>query len=104
MIKFFVVFGILFALSNEENQMKVIKRYLLFLLIFCFTININAVELTKPLIMDISRTYGYVTSQSLVAEKLNKKYPEISQELIKAQLEFNLRFKPSVSLPLIRTA
>lgn len=64
--------------------------------IFIFVISLNAIELTKPLIMDISRTYGYVTSQSLVAEKLKKKYPEVSQELTIAQLEFDLKYKSSM--------
>ena len=66
-------------------------------LIVIFAISLNAIELTKPLVIDISRTYGYVISQTLVAEKLKKKYPEIKQDLLKAQLEFDLRFKSSIN-------
>ena len=66
------------------------------LLVFILCVSANAIELTKPLVMDISRTYGYVTSQTLVAEKLKKKYPSEKYELNKAQIEFDLKFKSSI--------
>lgn|GEM_PF-1321276 len=68
---------------------------LLFFLPF-FIVTLNAIELTKPLVIDISRTYGYVTAQTLVAEKLKKKYPSKKHELNKAQIEFDLKFKSSI--------
>lgn len=64
--------------------------------VFIFAASLNAVELTEALIMDMSRTYGYVTAQTLVAEKLKEKYPEIKLNITKAQLEFDLKFKSSM--------
>lgn len=72
------------------------KSYITCLLVFIFCVNLNAVEITKNLLMDISRTYGYVTSQNLVAEKLKQKYPSKKYELYKAQNEFDLKFKSSI--------
>ena len=66
------------------------------LILFVLISNLNSIDLTKPLMLDISRTYGYVTSQSLVVEKLKKKYPSKEYELKKAQMEFDLKFKPSI--------
>lgn len=60
------------------------------------SLELNAIKFTKPLMMDISRTYGYVTSQILIAEKLKKKYPSKKYELNKAQIEFDLKFKSSM--------
>lgn len=71
-----------------------LKKLILF--IFLFFISLNAVELTKPLMMDMSRTYGYVTTQNLVLERLKKKYPNKKHEYYKAQVEFDLKFKPSI--------
>jgi len=66
------------------------------LIVFSMCIYINAIELNKQLFMDISRTYGYITAQTLVADKLKKKYPNKIYELNKAQIEFDLSFKSSM--------
>lgn len=74
--------------------MKQIKKYII--LTYCLCSYLNAIEISQSLLMEISRTYGYVTAQRLVAEKLKNKYPEIKQDLVKAQLEFDLQFKSSI--------
>lgn len=75
-------------------MLKEIKKYLI--LICCLFSSLNAIEISQSLLMDISRTYGYLTAQKLVAEKLKNKYPEIKQDLVKAQLEFDIQFKSSI--------
>ncbi|MAC83380.1 MAG: hypothetical protein CL624_04525 [Arcobacter sp.] len=67
-----------------------------FILLTFLFLNLYAIELTKPLMMDMSRTYGYITTQNLVLERLKKKYPSKSYDFNKAQVEFNLKFKPSI--------
>jgi len=72
-------------------------KFIIVIYISVFAIlSLNAIELTKPLMLDISRTYGYVTSQSFVVEKLKEKYPSKKYELNKAKMEFDLKFKPSI--------
>lgn len=66
------------------------------LLTFLFILSLNALELTKPLMLDMSRTYGYVTSQELIVDKLKKKYPSEKYKLNKAQREFEFKFKSSM--------
>lgn len=72
------------------------EKFWISLVVLLSTINLHAIEPTKQLLMDASRTYGYVSTQTLVTEKLKDKYPEMKQDLIKAQVEFDSKFKSSI--------
>lgn len=62
------------------------------LMIFLLLTNISAIDLSKSLIMDISRTYGYIYSQNLRLDDIKKNYPNLKNEVFKAKTEFNIKF------------
>lgn len=78
--------------------MKLKKIYTLIILsIMYVTLEASSnIAFSKQLLMDISRTHGYVTSQNYILEKIKKKYPDTKYKLDQAQMEFNLVFKPAL--------
>lgn len=73
--------------------MKFIQKILLILLI---TININAIELNQNLMMDMSRTYGYYIGQTHVLDLIEKKYPNLKNDVFLAKNEFDLKYLKSI--------
>ena len=73
--------------------MKFIQK---FLLLFLISININAIELNQNLMMDMSRTYGYYIGQTHVLDLIEKKYPNLKNDVFLAKNEFDLKYLKSI--------
>lgn len=73
--------------------MKFIQK---FLLIFLISININAIELNQNLMMDMSKTYGYYVGQTHVLDLIEKKYPNLKNDVFLAKNEFDLKYLKSI--------
>ena len=73
--------------------MKFIQK---FLLLFLISININAIELNQNLMMDMSRTYGYYIGQTYVLDLIEKKYPNLKNDVFLAKNEFDLKYLKSI--------
>lgn len=65
-------------------------------LIFIICINANSIELSKDLIMDMSRTYGYNMGQTYVLDAIEKKYPNLKIQVFLAKNEFDLKYSKSI--------
>lgn len=72
------------------------KFILKILLLSFFFINANAIELSKNLIMDMSRTYGYYIGQTNLLDSIEKKYPYLKNDVFLAKNEFDLKFSTSL--------
>lgn len=48
-----------------------------------------------PLYEDLSRTYGFCSGQRISIERIQKEFPDLAPQVIKAQMEFDLVFKSS---------
>ncbi len=73
--------------------MKFIQKILLILLI---TINIHAIELNKNLILDMGRTYGYYVGQTYALDSIEKKYPNLKNDVFLVKNEFDLKYLKSL--------
>lgn len=65
-------------------------------LIFIICLNANSIELSKDLIMDMSRTYGYNVGQTYVLDTIKKKYPNLKTQVFLAKNEFDLKYSRSI--------
>lgn len=52
-------------------------------------------QIKSPLYEDLARTYGYYNGQKLSIENVEKQYPALASDALKAQMEFDLVFEPS---------
>lgn len=66
------------------------------LFLYLLSINVNAIELSKNLMMDMSRTYGYYLGQTYVLDSIEKKYPYLKNDVFSAKNEFDLKFSTSL--------
>jgi hypothetical protein len=65
-------------------------------LLFIISINANSIELSKALIMDMSRSYGYNMGQTYVLDAIEKKYPNLKTQVFLAKNEFDLKYSRSI--------
>ena len=65
-------------------------------LLFIISINANSIELSKNLIMDMSRTYGYNMGQTYVLDAIEKKYPSLKTQVFQVKHEFDLKYSKSI--------
>lgn len=65
-------------------------------LIFIICLNANSIELSKNLIIDMSRTYGYNMGQTYVLDAIEKKYPSLKIQVFLAKNEFDLKYSRSI--------
>ena len=65
-------------------------------LIFIICLNANSIELSKDLIMDMSKTYGYNMGQTYVLDTIKKKYPNLKTQVFLAKNEFDLKYSRSI--------
>lgn len=65
-------------------------------LLFIVYTNANSIELSKDLIMDMSRTYGYNMGQTYVLDAIEKKYPNLKTQVFLAKNEFDLKYSKSI--------
>lgn len=72
------------------------KFILKILFLYLLSINVNAIELSKNLMMDMSRTYGYYLGQTYVLDSIEKKYPYLKNDVFSAKNEFDLKFSTSL--------
>ena len=67
-----------------------------FLFLFLFLSTLEAIEVSKNLMMDMSRTYGYYLGQSYALENIEKKYPNLKNEIFLVKNEFDLKYLKSI--------
>ncbi len=65
-------------------------------LLFIISINANSIELSKNLIMDMSRSYGYSKGQTYVLDAIEKKYPSLKTQAFQVKHEFDLKYSKSI--------
>lgn len=71
------------------------KFYLLLLIVF-FNIEVSAIDISKQLFMDITKTYGYYIGQSYTLKKIQDKYPHLKNQVFLAENEFKISFDSSL--------
>ena len=64
--------------------------------LFLFFSILEAIEVSKNLMMDMSRTYGYYLGQSYALENIEKKYPNLKNEIFLVKNEFDLKYLKSI--------
>jgi GTP1/Obg family GTP-binding protein len=64
--------------------------------LFLFLSTLEAIEVRENLMMDMSRTYGYYLGQSYALENIEKKYPNLKNEIFLVKNEFDLKYLKSI--------
>jgi len=67
-----------------------------FLLTLLFISSSSAIELTKNLIMDMSKTYGYTIGQTYTVDFIKNKYPNLNNQIFIAKSEFDMSYLDSI--------
>lgn len=60
--------------------------------ILCISVILYAFPLNEKTLMDISRTYGYYQGQLYTLNTIQKKYPDLANQVFVAKTKFNLSF------------
>lgn len=72
------------------------------LILLCFALMASSLSahaeilVSRPLLIDISNTYGFVTEQNHLLGEISKKYPSISRLAMAAERQFLSKFKPAL--------
>ena len=72
------------------------KLFFKILYIFLFLSNLEAIEVNKNLILDMSRTYGYYIGQTYTLDNIKKKYPNLQNEIFLIKNDFDLKYLKSI--------
>lgn len=67
-----------------------------FLSSLLLSVNVKAIELNEKLLLDISRTNGYIIGQTHALDTIKKKFPDLSNQVFIAKSEFDLSFSKSI--------
>ena len=72
------------------------KLFFKILYIFLFLSSLEAIEVNKNLILDMSRTYGYYIGQTYTLDNIKKKYPNLQNEIFLIKNDFDLKYLKSI--------
>ncbi len=64
--------------------------------LFLFLSTLEAIEVSKNLMMDMSRTYGYYIGQTYTLDNIKKKYPNLQNEIFLIKNDFDLKYLKSI--------
>lgn len=67
-----------------------------FVSLLLLSVNVKAIELNEKLLLDISRTNGYIIGQTYAIDAIKKKFPNLSNQVFIAKSEFDLSFSKSI--------
>lgn len=82
------------------------SRTFLFVLALVFSANSSAIEINNSNASSIAEAYGFVIGQQLTLDRIAKRYPDLSREVLLARLSFQRTFGdiPAEVEPMLREA